>query len=84
MTTTAPPLTTRPVLERLRAVGDRYGCTPGAVAIAWTLLNPAVTGAIVGSRSAKQAEGVMRAGELKLTAHYIEQIEGKAAAMAVR
>jgi aryl-alcohol dehydrogenase-like predicted oxidoreductase len=72
------------LVERLRAVGDRYNCSPGAVAIAWTLLNPAVTGAIVGSRSAKQAEGVMRAGELKLTDQDIAQIEGKAAAMAVR
>jgi aryl-alcohol dehydrogenase-like predicted oxidoreductase len=72
------------LVERLRAVGDRYGCTPGAVAVAWTLLNPAVTGAIVGSRSAKQAEGVMPAGELKLTDQDIAQIEGKAAAMAVR
>jgi aryl-alcohol dehydrogenase-like predicted oxidoreductase len=72
------------LVERLRAVGARYGRTPGEVAIAWTLLNPAVTGAIVGSRSAKQAEGVMRAGELKLTEQDIAQIEGKAAAMAVR
>ena len=72
------------LVERLRAVGSRYGRTPGEVAIAWTLLNPAVTGAIVGSRSAKQAEGVMRAGELKLTDQDLAQIEGKAAAMAVR
>ena len=55
------------LVERLRAIGDRYGRSPGEIAIAWTLHNPAVTGAIVGSRSAKQAEGVMRAGELKLT-----------------
>jgi aryl-alcohol dehydrogenase-like predicted oxidoreductase len=68
----------------LRAVGARYGRTPGEVAIAWTLRLPAVTGAIVGSRSAKQAEGVMRAGELKLTAQDLAEIEGKAAAMAVR
>ena len=40
--------------------------------------------AIVGSRSAKQAEGVMKAGELKLTDQDLAQIEGKAAAMAVR
>ena len=72
------------LVERLRAVGDRYGCTPGAVAVAWTLLNPAVTGAIVGSRSAKQADGVMKAGDITLTAQDIAQIEGKAAAMAVR
>jgi aryl-alcohol dehydrogenase-like predicted oxidoreductase len=72
------------LVERLRAIGERYGRTPGEIAIAWTLHNPAVTGAIVGSRSAKQAEGVMRAGELKLTDQDIAQIEGKAAAMAVR
>ena len=72
------------LVERLRAIGERYGRSPGEVAIAWTLHNPAVTGAIVGSRSAKQAEGVMRAGGLKLTDQDIAQIEGKAAAMAVR
>ncbi|HEX3119825.1 MAG TPA: aldo/keto reductase [Candidatus Acidoferrum sp.] len=72
------------LVERLRAIGDRYNTTPGAIAVAWTLLNPAVTGAIVGSRSAKQAEGVMKAGDIKLTAQDIAQIEGKAAAMAVR
>jgi aryl-alcohol dehydrogenase-like predicted oxidoreductase len=72
------------LVERLRAIGDRYGRTPGEIAIAWTLLNPAVTGAIVGSRSAKQADGVMKAGDIKLTAQDIAQIEGKAAAMAVR
>jgi len=72
------------LVERLRAIGARYGRTPGEIAVAWTLHNPAVTGAIVGSRSAKQAEGVMRAGELKLTDQDIAQIEGKAAALAVR
>jgi aryl-alcohol dehydrogenase-like predicted oxidoreductase len=55
------------LVERLQTVGKRYGRSPGEVAIAWTLLNPAVTGAIVGARNAKQTEGVMRAGELQLT-----------------
>jgi aryl-alcohol dehydrogenase-like predicted oxidoreductase len=36
-------------------------------AIAWTLAHPAVTGAIVGARRAKQADGVMNAGTLRLT-----------------
>ena len=35
------------IAETLRAIGHRYNVTPGAVAIAWTLRNPAVTGAIV-------------------------------------
>jgi aryl-alcohol dehydrogenase-like predicted oxidoreductase len=72
------------LVERLRAIGNRYGRTPGEVAIAWTLRSPAVTGAIVGARNAKQAEGVMRAGELKLTAQDLAEIEGTAAAIAVR
>jgi aryl-alcohol dehydrogenase-like predicted oxidoreductase len=72
------------LVERLRAIGNRYGRTPGEVAIAWTLRLPAVTGAIVGARNAKQAEGVMRAGELKLTPQDLAEIEGTAAAIAVR
>ena len=72
------------LVERLRVVGTRYGRTPGEVAIAWTLRVPAVTGAIVGARNAQQAEGVMRAGELKLTPQDLAEIEGSAAAMAAR
>jgi aryl-alcohol dehydrogenase-like predicted oxidoreductase len=67
------------LVERLKAVAARYGRTPGEVAIAWTLRLPAVTGAIVGARNAKQAEGVMRAGELKLTPSDIAEIEGTTA-----
>jgi aryl-alcohol dehydrogenase-like predicted oxidoreductase len=72
------------LVERLRKVGARYSRTPGEVAIAWTMRLPAVTGAIVGARNAKQAEGVMRAGELELTAQDIAEIESSAAAHAVR
>jgi aryl-alcohol dehydrogenase-like predicted oxidoreductase len=67
------------LVERVKKVAARYGRTPGEVAIAWTLRLPAVTGAIVGARDAKQAEGVMRAGELKLTPQDIAEIEGAAA-----
>jgi aryl-alcohol dehydrogenase-like predicted oxidoreductase len=72
------------LVERLRKVGARHGRSPGEVAIAWALSNPAVTGAIVGARNAKQAEGVMRAGELKLTPEEIAEIEGAATAVAAR
>ena len=64
------------LVERLRTVGQRHGRSPGEVAIAWTLSRPAVTGAIVGVRSPAQAEGVMRAGELQLSAAEIAEIEG--------
>lgn len=72
------------LVERLRHVGARHGRAPGEVAIAWVLHNPAVTGAIVGVRNAKQAEGIMRAAELKLSAEEIAEIEGAAAAATAR
>jgi len=72
------------LVERLRQVGTGHGRTPGEVAIAWTLRNPAVTGAIVGARNAKQVDGVMRAGELKLSQAEIAEIEGAAAAATAR
>jgi aryl-alcohol dehydrogenase-like predicted oxidoreductase len=64
------------LVERLRAVGERHGRTPGEVAIAWTLRHPAVTGAIVGARSAAQVEGVVGAGDLRLTDEEVAEIEG--------
>jgi aryl-alcohol dehydrogenase-like predicted oxidoreductase len=63
------------VVESLREIGKRHGRSPGEVAIAWTLHNPAVTGAIVGARNARQAEGVMRGGELRLTDKEVNEIE---------
>ena len=38
-----------------------------AIAIAWTLHNPAITAAIVGGRNAKQVEGVIPAATFRLT-----------------
>ncbi|MDA8100985.1 MAG: aldo/keto reductase [Nitrospiraceae bacterium] len=65
------------LVERLRHMGARYGRSPGEVAIAWTLLNPAVTGSIVGARNAAQAKGVMRASEVVLSEEDVKEIEGK-------
>jgi aryl-alcohol dehydrogenase-like predicted oxidoreductase len=66
------------LVERLRAVGARHGRSPGEVAITWTLCHPAVTGAIVGVRSAEQVEGVMHAAELQLNTAEIAEIEASA------
>ena len=56
-------------METLRAIGQRYNATPGAVAIAWTLRNPAVTGAIVGIRKPQQVDGVIGAAEIDLNSN---------------
>jgi aryl-alcohol dehydrogenase-like predicted oxidoreductase len=67
------------LVERLQQIAQRHGRSAGEVAIAWTLHNPAVTGAIAGARNARQAEGVMRAGDLHLTEEEVREIEGFAA-----
>ena len=63
------------LVERLREIGKRHGRSPGEVAIAWTLNNPAVTGAIVGFRSAKQVSGIIGAAEFRLSANEVLEIE---------
>jgi aryl-alcohol dehydrogenase-like predicted oxidoreductase len=60
----------------MREIVNRHHRSVGEVAIAWTLRRPAVTGAIVGPRNARQAEGVMRADELHLTEAEVNEIEG--------
>jgi len=65
------------LVERLREIGERHGRPPGQIAIAWTLRNPAVTGAIVGARNGKQVEGNVGAADLSLTDEEIAEIEGK-------
>jgi aryl-alcohol dehydrogenase-like predicted oxidoreductase len=64
------------LVERLRKVGERHGRTPGQVAIAWTLRHPAVTGAIVGARNARQVEEIMDATDFRLSKAEIAEIEG--------
>jgi aryl-alcohol dehydrogenase-like predicted oxidoreductase len=63
------------LVDRLRLVAKRHERSVGEVAIAWTLHHPAVTGAIVGARNAKQAEGVMRAGSMRLSNEAMNEIE---------
>jgi len=63
------------LVEHLHQIARRHNRSVGEVAISWTLRNAAVTGAIVGARNAHQAEGVMRAGELRLTDEDVSEIE---------
>lgn len=63
------------LVERLKQIAKRHDRTAGEVAIAWTLQNPAVTGAIVGARNARQAVGVMRAGEFQVNSEELREIQ---------
>ncbi|NJR50864.1 MAG: aldo/keto reductase [Leptolyngbyaceae cyanobacterium CSU_1_3] len=64
------------LVEILRKIGQGHDRSPGEVAIAWTLNNPAVTAAIVGGRNAQQVEGVMGAADFDLTEEALNEIEG--------
>jgi aryl-alcohol dehydrogenase-like predicted oxidoreductase len=66
------------LVERLKAVAERYDTTPGAVAVAWTLANPAVDGAIVGFRRPDQVDPILAAADLELSAEDLAEIEGGA------
>jgi aryl-alcohol dehydrogenase-like predicted oxidoreductase len=63
------------LVDRLRSVAERHGCAPGAAAIAWTLRNPAVTGAIVGARRPEQVDGVVAGAAVRLTRSDVAEIE---------
>ncbi|MBL1200374.1 MAG: aldo/keto reductase [Nostoc sp. GBBB01] len=63
------------LVEILRHIGEKHGRSPGEVAIAWTLNNPALTGAIVGARNPQQVEGIIGAGELRLNQQELDEIE---------
>ena len=64
------------LVERLRAVAARHDTSPGAVAIAWTLRNPAVDGAITGFRRPDQVDPILAAANLELTDEDLDLIEG--------
>ena len=62
-------------VDRLAAVADRHGVSPGAVAIAWTLRNPAVDAAIVGLRRPDQANELLAGATLELSDQDVAELE---------
>jgi aryl-alcohol dehydrogenase-like predicted oxidoreductase len=60
--------------DALRPVAVRHGTTVAAVAVAWTLVWPGVSGAIVGARNAAQVDGWIGAGRLVLTEQDLDEI----------
>lgn len=62
------------VADLFAEIGERHGLTAGAVAIAWTLRHPAVTGAIVGARRPDQIDGIIGAGDFRLSEYEIAEI----------
>jgi aryl-alcohol dehydrogenase-like predicted oxidoreductase len=66
------------LVERLQSVAERHDTTPGAIAVAWTLRNPAVDGAIVGFRRPEQVDPILVAANIELSDDDVDEIEGRA------
>jgi aryl-alcohol dehydrogenase-like predicted oxidoreductase len=64
------------LVDRLTAVAERHDTTPGAIAVGWTLRNPAVDAAIVGFRRPDQVDPILPAASLELTDEDLAEIEG--------
>jgi aryl-alcohol dehydrogenase-like predicted oxidoreductase len=60
--------------DAVRPVARRHGTSVSAIAVAWTLATPGVTGAIVGARSAQQVDGWIDAGRVQLTREDLEEL----------
>jgi aryl-alcohol dehydrogenase-like predicted oxidoreductase len=63
------------IVERLKEFAQERGYTVSQLAIAWTLVNPAIHVAIVGSRSQKHIEESLGATEITLTADDLAEID---------
>jgi aryl-alcohol dehydrogenase-like predicted oxidoreductase len=60
--------------DALRPIATRHGTTVSAVAVAWVVAWPGVTGAIVGARSQQQVDGWILAARLVLTRADLDEI----------
>lgn len=60
--------------DAMKPIADRHGTSVAAIAVAWTLAWPGVTGAIVGARSPAQVEGWIDAATLDLTREDLAEI----------
>jgi aryl-alcohol dehydrogenase-like predicted oxidoreductase len=58
----------------LEPIARRHGVGVPAVAVAWTLAWPGVTGAIVGARRPSQVDGWLPAADLRLTEEDLDEI----------
>jgi aryl-alcohol dehydrogenase-like predicted oxidoreductase len=58
----------------LAPIAERHGTSVGAVAVAWTLAWPGVTGAIVGARRPAQIDGWLPAASLELSEADLDEL----------
>jgi aryl-alcohol dehydrogenase-like predicted oxidoreductase len=72
------------LVERLRVIAGDLECSVAELAIAWTLAQDGVTGAIVGARRPDQVDGWLGAGNLQLTDEQLRAIDDAIAETRIR
>jgi aryl-alcohol dehydrogenase-like predicted oxidoreductase len=63
------------IAEEVKAVADEIGRPSAQVALAWTLLNPAVTSPLVGARTLAQLEANLAALEITFTPEQVARLD---------
>jgi aryl-alcohol dehydrogenase-like predicted oxidoreductase len=69
--------------DALRPIAARHATTVSAVAVAWVLAWPGVSGAIVGARKPEQVDGWLPAGSLVLSPADLDEIADAASRLGV-
>jgi aryl-alcohol dehydrogenase-like predicted oxidoreductase len=64
------------LVELLREIGRGHSVSAGAVAVAWTLHHPAITGSIVGFRSVREVEEIAAALHFRLSEDEYREVNG--------
>jgi aryl-alcohol dehydrogenase-like predicted oxidoreductase len=63
------------LVEGMRPIAERLGCTVAQLALTWNWHQPGVTGAIAGSRDPDHVRDNARAGDLELDAATLDELE---------
>ena len=63
------------ILAALDAVAQKYGATPGQIALAWQMAQPAIAAPIASASTAAQLDELVAAGRLKLEADAMKQLD---------
>lgn len=67
------------IADVVREIANQTGRTPSQVALAWTMLNPAVTAPIIGARTVKQLEDNLGAADVTLSEEQRSRLQAASA-----
>lgn len=67
------------IADAVAAVARDLGCTPAQVALAWTLINPAVSSPVLGARTLAQLQDNLGALDVTLAAEHLAMLDAVSA-----